>query len=239
MSESESICSPKALWVLVMRATRPSRLSRHHGAKDANGGQVEPAVHGHDDGVKATKQSRQGEQIGQHVDALAALAHHHATASVHHVSSCAIMHVAFLVPRCWQVCKPSTFQASSMAGLQCKGQPTPALDNEATKATEVALCAQCSMPISCGSGRPACSWRSRASWRAVAPPTTSMLVIGSVAATGCHARGSRSAFQNEHLGVVAVLDVASAHCAWPARDWSLITSGPVTYSPYSALLEIE
>ena len=27
MSERLSICSPKALWVLVMRATRPSRLS--------------------------------------------------------------------------------------------------------------------------------------------------------------------------------------------------------------------
>jgi len=27
MSESESICSPKALCVFVMRATRPSRLS--------------------------------------------------------------------------------------------------------------------------------------------------------------------------------------------------------------------
>ena len=27
MSDSESICSPNALWVLVMRATRPSRLS--------------------------------------------------------------------------------------------------------------------------------------------------------------------------------------------------------------------
>ena len=33
MSDSESICSPNALCVLVMRATRPSRLSSTIAAK--------------------------------------------------------------------------------------------------------------------------------------------------------------------------------------------------------------
>ncbi len=35
MSESESNCSPKALWVLVSRATRPSMPSRTIAAKIA------------------------------------------------------------------------------------------------------------------------------------------------------------------------------------------------------------
>ena len=35
MSASESYCSPKVLWLLVSRATRPSRLSRNMARKMA------------------------------------------------------------------------------------------------------------------------------------------------------------------------------------------------------------
>src|SRR5256885_1670891 len=77
MSDSESICSPKALCVLVMRATAVKAVE-HHGAEHACSSQFEAAVHGHHDGVEATEQRSQREQVGQDVDTLAALAHHHA-----------------------------------------------------------------------------------------------------------------------------------------------------------------
>jgi len=39
--------------------------------KNPNGSHVEAAIHGHHDGIKATEQGCQREQVGQHVNALA------------------------------------------------------------------------------------------------------------------------------------------------------------------------
>jgi hypothetical protein len=44
---------------------------KHHGAKHPNGGHVKTAIHGHHDGIKATEQGCQREQVGQDVNALA------------------------------------------------------------------------------------------------------------------------------------------------------------------------
>ena len=56
----------------------PIQAVEHHGAENANGCHVEAAVHRHDDGIEAAEQRRQRKQVGQDVNALAALAHHDA-----------------------------------------------------------------------------------------------------------------------------------------------------------------
>jgi hypothetical protein len=55
---------------------------QHHGHEDPGRRQVEAAVHRHHDGVEAAEQRRQREQVGQDVDALAALAHHDAVVEI-------------------------------------------------------------------------------------------------------------------------------------------------------------
>ena len=70
-SESESYSAPKALWVLVIRAMRPSAPVEHHGDEDRGGGGLEPGVHRRDDRVEPREQGGGGEEVGQQVDAAA------------------------------------------------------------------------------------------------------------------------------------------------------------------------
>ncbi len=189
----------------------------HHRAEHADRSEIEAAVHGHHDGIEAAEQRCQREEIGQDVDALAALARHHARGGR---GVLAIMHQAHLRPlrmrRCiqpldswtwdirrrrmkpWSVERPGP--GSRDPGPAKKERPPgrvafhgPRGERHGGQRSVAGLVHELVLGDPGHHGAQLVAHHFDA-------------VVGRVAAAGRHARVVQAAFLDEHLGVVAVLD---------------------------------
>lgn len=70
MSDSESNSAPNALWLWVIRATRPSMPSSTMAMKIATAAVFELVVHALHHGVETGEQGGKGKEVGQQVDSL-------------------------------------------------------------------------------------------------------------------------------------------------------------------------